>query len=946
MNFSEVVILIPSHSLEDFPSELGEKPAASLLNVFAVAWHPVLLLETQCLPKWLRADTFTIEQAGRLFLVPTACDETLTAEWAQAAQAAGAHLVRGIHDRQEMVAAALQRLDQIPPIDDELVKDFLALGTCWLLTELLTRHMRNYGSVDEVRMKDEALNAARAAVGGDAETARRHLKHAFELLLESRERFYPVPCYLLDLVLAGPNVAVPALDQLLGSSVPANILLCGQDLEKLAETSPPTIEKLKTAIQQERADLVGGDWREGCTQLLGINSILGSLQRGRASYESLVGQAPTIWGRRRFGVNLAMPQLLTRSGFAGGLHFVMDDGIYPDDEQTRYRWEGQDATVFEAYSRIPLAGDSASALLRFPVRMAESMDHDHVAAVCFARWPDLRTPWLDDLRRMGTYAPVLGKFTTFSDFFASTDTRDRYSDLKSNDYLSPSLVQAVARQENCPIQRYAEASARRMRFDRAAWCGSVSQLLRGQSVERQAALEQRVELAGPDRPETPDETLDADLTTFENDAARRLAALLVGPPGRQGVLVINTLSFARRSLIDWPVGVPLPPVADAVVAVCPDAKRPTVLADLPPCGFLWLPADRPATRSAPIKHREGAWAEELSMGNEFLELRISPETGGIADLRTPNIVGNRLSQQLAHRFPTARTITVGEGDESYDDTTYYSTTVCERHQVLQSGPGMSEIETEGRIVDPQMPDRVLATFRQRVRLWRARPLIEVEFDITPVKPLDGEPWTNYYAARWAWKKEDAALTKGVLQSAQPVHGERLEAPDYVEIADESQRVALLTAGLPFHRRSGPRMLDTLLLVAGEPAGPRTVRIVLDQPFPMQAAISVATPPVVIPVDRGPAASGPSGWLFHLSTRNVVLINILPHSDRAKSGCVLRLLETEGRAKAFKVQTFRRPTAARQCDFIGGTINTLGIDADGGVIVDIGAFDVCDLELTW
>ena len=65
MNFSEVVILIPSHSLEDFPSELGEKPAASLLNVFAVAWHPALLLETQCLPKWLRADTFTIEQAGR-----------------------------------------------------------------------------------------------------------------------------------------------------------------------------------------------------------------------------------------------------------------------------------------------------------------------------------------------------------------------------------------------------------------------------------------------------------------------------------------------------------------------------------------------------------------------------------------------------------------------------------------------------------------------------------------------------------------------------------------------------------------------------------------------------------------------------------------------------------------------------------------------------------------
>lgn len=946
MNFSEVVILIPSHSLEDFPSELGEKPAASLLNVFAVAWHPALLLETQCLPKWLRADTFTIEQAGRLFLVPTACDETLTAEWAQAAQAAGAHLVRGIHERQEMVAAALQRLDDVPTFDEELVRDFLALGTSWLLTELLTRHMRNYGSVDEVRMKDEALNAARAAAGGDVPTAKLHLKHAFELLLESRERFYPVPCYLLDLVLAGPSVAVPSLEQLLESSVPSNVLLCGQDLETLAEKSPGTIEKFKSAIQQERADLIGGDWREGCTQLLGINSIIGSLQRGRASCVSLVGKAPTIWGRRRFGVNVAMPQLLSRSGFSGGLHFVMDDGIYPDDEQTRYRWEGQDSTVFEAYSRIPLAGDSASALLRFPVRMAESMDHDHVAAVCFARWPDLRTPWLDDLRRMATYAPVLGKFTTFSDFFASTDTRDRHSDLRANDYLSPSLVQAVARQEDRPIRRYAEAAELRMRFERASWCSAVNQLLRNQSVVPRVGIEQRVDLAGPDLPATPDESLEADLAAYENEAASGLSELLVGPPGRKGVLIINTVSFSRRALIDWPVGVPLPPVREAVTAVRPDAVRPTVLADLPPCGFLWLPADQPVSSSPPLKKREGAWAEGLTLGNEFLELRLSEETGGIADVRTPGYPGNRLSQQLAHRFPTAKTITVGDGDQSYEESTYYSTAVCDRHQTLKSGPGMSEVETEGRLLVPQTPDRVLATFRQRVRLWRGRPLIEVEFDITPVKPLEGEPWTNYYAARWAWKNEDAALTKGVLQSAQPVHGERIEASDYVEIADASQRFALLTSGLPFHRRTGPRMLDTLLLVAGEPSGPRTLQIVLDQPFPMQAAISVMTPPLAIPVDRGPAASGPSGWLFHLGAKNVVLLRIQPLSDPAKRGCVLRLLETEGRAKAFKVHAFRRPATARQCDFLGQTISTLGIDSDGAVIVDIGAFEVCELELSW
>ena len=949
MNFSEVIILIPSHSLEDFPSELSEKPAASLLNVFAVAWHPALLLETQVLPQWLRHDSLDMTRPGRLILVPTGCDDTATSDWMQAAKAAGSFVVRGQHDRKEMLAAALSALDAVPAIDEDLVADFLALGTTWLLVELLTRHMRNFGSLDNVRMSDEILAAAQAAVDQDGEVARRHLKHAFELLLECRERFYPVGCFLLDLCLAGPTAKFPELEQLLQSNVPSNVLLSASDMEEIAAKSPSTIDRLREAWQAGRTDLIGGDWREGCTQLVGINSILWSLERGRRGYIERLSQAPTIWGRRRYGVNLAMPQLLSRSGYKGGLHFVMDDGLYPDEEQTRLRWQGQDGTTLEAYSRIPLAGDSASSFLRFPIRMAESMDHDHVAAVCFARWPDLKQPWLDDLRRMGKYAPVLGRFVTFAEFFATTDTRDRYADLGSNEYLSPFLVQAVARQEERPICRYGEASSRRNQFDRGEWCAALASLLHGQPVQRAVELEERVELSGPDLPSTPDEALPTDLKRFEVDSAARLVPLLTGAPGRRGVLLLNTLSYARRVVADWPVGLPLPPVEGGVIAVQADAVRPAIVVELPPCGFLWLPGDRPVTTSPPIKKREGAWAEGLTLNNDFIEVKLSEQTGGIADVRAAGFNGNRLSQQLAHRFPTARTVTVGEGEEADEESTYYSVMVCDQHRVVSAGPTLASIETVGRLLDPQNPSRSLADFKQTVRLWRGRPVIEVEFDITPAKPLDGEPWTNYYAARWAWKNEDAAITKGVLQAAQPVVGERFEAPEYVEIADATQRVAMLTHGHPFHRRTGSRMLDTLLLVAGEPAGPRTLRIVFDQPFPMQAALSVATPPVVIPVERGPSSSGASGWLFHIGAKNVVLLKILPldgEQAATRGGCVLRLLETEGQAKAFKLLAFRTPVQARQRDFTGQTISTLGIDPDGGVIVEIGAFEVCEVEWLW
>lgn len=946
MSVSEVLVLIPSHSLEDFPSELGEKPAGSLLNAFAVAWHPACLLETRSLPRWHRADDQLVAQSDRLVIVPMSCDESITSEWVRVSQSTGAKVVRGYHERGPMLAATLTQLENSPPIDADLANDFMALGTCWLWTELLTRHMRNYASLDEVRMKDEILAAAEAAIAGDAATTRTHLKHAFELLLEGRERFYPVPCYLLDLCLAGPSVNVPALEALLNDTVPTNILLMGQDLEELVRNSPAFGESLRTAVARRRVELIGGDWREGPTHLSSVNAILGSLQRGRRSYIEQVGQPPVTWGRRRFGVNLAMPQFLNRAGFRGGLHFVMDDGLYPDDEQSRLRWQGQDGSVLEAFSRIPLAGDSASSFLRLPVRLAESMDHDHVAAVCFARWPDLRTPWLDDLRRMARYAPVLGSFITFDEFFQSTDTRDRYHDQSGADYLSPFLVQAVARQEPDPIRRYARSRLQRMRLERAEWCQHLAQLLCRQSLTTSSnELENRLDQSGPDIPETPDATLDADLAARESQAVAALQPLLTGATARPGVVVVNTLSFARRTLVEWPGGLGFPTIGGSVVSIASRAESSAVLVDLPPSGFVWLPADGAPPQPITKPQRSGAWAEDLALGNEFCDLRISELTGGLMELRTPTLLGNRLSQQLAYRYPTLRTVKSGEGDEAVESTTYYSVMQRESHRVIESGPEQAAVETTGQLVDPQNLTRSLATFRQLIRIGSGRPLIEIEFEITPAKPLEGEPWTNYFAARWAWKNEEAALTKGVLQVAQPVLGERIEAPDYLEIADGQGRLALLAPGTPFHRRTGPRMLDTLLLVAGESTDPQTIRIALDQPFPMQASLSSLTPPLVIPVTHGPPASGESGWFFHIGAKNVVLLRLLPTPTGAP-GCVVRLLETEGRAKAFKLTAFQTPATARQIDLQGQTMSTLGIDADGGVILEIAAYEVLEVELTW
>ena len=71
--------------------------------------------------------------------------------------------------------------------------------------------------------------------------------------------------------------------------------------------------------------------------------------------------------------------------------------------------------------------------------------------------------------------------------------------------------------------------------------------------------------------------------------------------------------------------------------------------------------------------------------------------------------------------------------------------------------------------------------------------------------------------------------------------ERFESPDYVEVSDPDQRVVIATHGRPYHRRSGPRMLDSLLLVEGEPAREFEFTIDFEQSFPMRTAVDAMTP---------------------------------------------------------------------------------------------------------
>ena len=134
------------------------------------------------------------------------------------------------------------------------------------------------------------------------------------------------------------------------------------------------------------------------------------------------------------------------------------------------------------------------------------------------------------------------------------------------------------------------------------------------------------------------------------------------------------------------------------------------------------------------------------MRNEFFEAEIDPATGGLRAFRDPRTRVNRLGHATGVQPRQQDAGPVG-------------------HASRTPAPALGEVMAEGDMLDDH--DAVLATFRQRLRAWVGRPVLELRIELDPVHPPAGYPWHAYYGARFAWRDERAALFRGVNGANDP-----------------------------------------------------------------------------------------------------------------------------------------------------------------------------------
>ncbi len=791
-------------------------------------------------------------------------------------------------------------------------------------------------NIDEVHLQNEVLAAAQAAIANDQETARTHLRQCFDVLIEARERFYPVNAYLIDLTLVAPTTLGQSLRDELASDVPKNLLMAGSVLEQLAESEPETLAALRLALDHKRVDIVGGGYLESELPLLPVEALLADLQHAQEVHRRLLGQTPTVFGRRRFGLSPVLPQLLSRLGYVGALHVTLDDGRFPQSDQAKIRWEGWDSSIMPALGRTPLDAALAESVLGFSRKMGDSMDTDHVATVVFAHWPGAASPFYRDLGRMATYGAALGKFVTLADYFANTDAPHEPSRFKADQYRSPYLRQAVIRQQTDPISAHIREHSHWLSQAGVHTLESFGELLGGGRVDSVSDDPAAGEALGANTSALAGEELHRRRETAGRRFAQAASASSATPP--TGCLVLNPASFTRRALVDVSSLASPPATTGPVVGVQELAGRRQALVEVPPCGFVWLQAGGGALRTA-----KQPLAEGNVLRTEFFELIIHPETGGIRSVLVPGKRGNRISQQLALRLPAPRP-EPGALWRDPEETAQYSTMLAESIEVTQSGTLSGQIISRGRLVDGQQ--NRLAGFKQTFQVQRGSRVIGLEIELDIAEQPRADAWGSYYAARFAWADAAAELWRSVSLTAQPSGSKRIEAPHFFEIRSENARTAILTGGLPYHLFNGDRMLDSLLVVRGESAQRFRLGISIDAAHPAADALDLIDPPLMLPSAPLPGTGSGSGWLFHLDARNVVAThwNVIRESTKPV-GFRVRLLETEGRSDRVKLRSFRAPSVARQVDFNGQTQVELGVK-DDTITIELGRYEWVEVEARW
>ena len=314
--------------------------------------------------------------------------------------------------------------------------------------------------------------------------------------------------------------------------------------------------------------------------------------------------------------------------------------------------------------------------------------------------------------------------------------------------------------------------------------------------------------------------------------------------------------------------------------------------------------------------------EDLVLRNDAIRVQVQRATGGVLSVRRPggrNLLSQRLSLRTTRPAPAA-----GDPWESIEDRAEHSRMVADGIDREPAGQGRGEsLVSHGRLIGAG--DRKVGSFTQRLTLVADLPLvlldIDVQLDRVPTAPLLEE----HAACRFAWNENsDVTVQRSLHTQSIATERSRIPASHFIELhphgrfggSADPDRVAILTGGLPWHVRSGPHMLDSILLAAGVTRASRRMAVGIGVERPWDLALALLAGDAI---DAGGFATPAN---VRLTAGPVVF------EDGRVVAARVGLLESAGRAGPVSIEWAADVESVRPCDAAGGPLDDFVAGCDG------------------
>lgn len=924
-----------------YPLQLAADEVAAWLNGYAALWHPAALLDASIPPQMSVSYDHDNPGPGFLYCTPRGPHLFQPDDWRDRAQRAAA-IFESNDSRKETIANLLDALKEfgepvlLADAPDEVVRAFSGLGFGYLLLDNLFEAADHARLLDTAGFWSDVQSALECTTRRDAEY-RVHLKSAAEKLLQAREQIHSQKMYWVDMVHLDRQNLVATWPESLSAGLPLCVAGSGEDFAALAEQAPERFAELRGKFSPNlpsAVDLCCGSSRDREDALFPPESQFWNLHEARSALRGLFGVEPAIYSRRVSAFHSQLPGWLHHLGYRHAILISQDGALVPTLRSTAVNWPSSDGRAVDAFCREPLPASDPLTFFNLVYHMHQAYGSDAAPTIALLHKGAVAFDSYRDLLALNELVPIFGEFTNLSQYFTDATSGDYIGVQQADEFFCDYLdVRVTHQKRQNAVSGFARHHRLRRQLDSAFTLAGLHRCVTPNPgpdeirlLRELQGVEREIELCGANPPvDAAGDESSRHLQLLESECAKKLAERLQtrSVDGQPGLLVFNPCGFTRRVALEVD-GFPGPiPVADAVKAAQFDGTTARIVVEVPSLGFAWIPRGG-ATGTAHPRPRIKS-ADGLTVRNEFLECDVDSNTGGMRSFRDMRNRLTRFGQQLVYN-PGSRM-------------------VAREITVTHCGAALGEIASHGDLLSER--DELLATFRQRFRVWLGRPVLELRIELDVKHESIGYPWHAYYGARFGWRDERAVLFRGMNGENAQTGYTRPVSPDYLEVRLGSERSFLFTGGLPFLQRHGDRMVDVILVPEGEQGRAFDLLLSADRDVPMQTAVGWVSPTPVVETAKGPPHFGTSGWLGHIDMPSLILtaMHPMPAGDGANRAVAVRLVESAGFGGAAELRFARDPSRATFIDGNGTSLQPLPVNADA-VQVEYSANEAVRILLEW